>query len=123
MKPQGNIHHPRSLAVLVCEAVINHGQTLGEALENQTRDKEISTADRGFIQTLAYGILRWYWQLEEELTPLLKKPLRNKERIVKYTLLAGIFQIKHLNTPDHPSCFHQRIWEWWGMLHQVAREM
>ena len=101
MKAKNNINHPRSLAILVCDDVINHGKNLGEALETHTQAKDIPAIDRGFIQTLSYGILRWYWQLEDELSPLLKKPLRNKERLVKYTLLAGIFQIKHLRTPDH----------------------
>ena len=101
MSNRKNITHTRSLAVLICSSVIDDKNSIGEAIDIHLKGKDISVQDRSFIQTLSYGVLRWYWQLNNELNPLLKKPLRNKERFVKYILLVGIFQIQHLKTPFH----------------------
>jgi 16S rRNA (cytosine967-C5)-methyltransferase len=94
-------NHPRSLAALVCEKVIDDGISLGEAINQVIGDKQLTSQDRGFIQALSFGVLRWYWQLEETLKPLLNKPIRNKERQIKYVLLLGLFQLQHLRTPEH----------------------
>ena len=101
MSRQIKTQHPRSLAALVCDAVIHEGRSLGEAIEQVLEGKNISPQDRGFIQTLSFGVVRWYWQLEEQLSPLLNKPIKKKERLIKYVLLLGIFQIQHLQTPAH----------------------
>lgn len=93
--------HPRSLATLICEKVIHNGTSLGEAMNDVIGEKEISSQDRGFIQVLSFGVLRWYWQLNDSLEPLLNKPIRNKERQIKYILLLGLFQLQHLRTPEH----------------------
>jgi len=101
MKQTKHSSHPRSLAVIICESVIYEGQSLGEAIDDQLKNKDISTQDRGFIQSLCFGVTRWYWQLNDQLKPFLKKPLKPKERQVKLILLVGIFQIQHLQTPAH----------------------
>ncbi len=96
-----NTLHPRSLSALICDQVINHGVSLGEAIDHTLAGKEIQPQDRGFIQTLSFGLLRWYWQLDVELKPLLNKPIKSKERLIKYVLLLGLFQLRHLKTPAH----------------------
>ena len=96
-----SILHPRSLAVLICESVIYEGQSLGEAIDDKLENKDISPQDRGFIQSLSFGVTRWYWQLNDQLKPLLQKPIKAKERQVKLILLVGIYQIQHLQTPAH----------------------
>ena len=101
MKQATEILHPRSTAILICESVIYNGKSLSDATEHYLNGKEISAQDRGFIQSLTYGVTRWYWQLEDQLNPLLKKPIKAKERLIKLILLTGIFQIQHLQTPAH----------------------
>ena len=101
MKQTKHSSHPRSLAVLICESVIYEGLSIGDAIDDQLKNKDISIQDRGFIQSLSFGVTRWYWQLSDQLKPLLKKPLKSKERQVKLILLVGIFQIQHLQTPSH----------------------
>ena len=96
-----NTLHPRSLSALICDKVINHGVSLGEAIDQTLSGKDIQPQDRGFIQTLSFGVLRWYWQLDVELKPLLNKPIKSKERLIKYVLLLGLFQLRHLKTPAH----------------------
>ena len=94
-------NHSRSLAVLICEKVIDDGLSLGEAMNQVIGEKQLNPQDRGFVQVLCFGVLRWYWQLDETLTSLLQKPIKNKERQIKYVLLIGIFQLHYLNTPEH----------------------
>ena len=101
MSRQIKTQHTRSLAVLACDLVIHERKPLGDAIETVLTNKDLTPQDRGFIQTLSFGVVRWYWQLEDQLNPLLSKPIKNKERLVKYIILIGIFQIQHLKTPAH----------------------
>jgi len=73
--------HTRTLAVLICQDVIENGSSLGNSITTFLADKEIEPQDRGFIQTLCFGLLRWYWQLDDQLKPLLQKPIKAKEKI------------------------------------------
>jgi len=93
--------HTRTLAVLICQDVIENGSSLGNSITTFLDDKEIEPQDRGFIQTLCFGLLRWYWQLDDQLKPLLQKPIKSKDSDVKYTLLLGLLQIIHLKIPEH----------------------
>jgi len=93
--------HTRTLAVLICQDVIENGSSLGNSITTFLAGKEIEPQDRGFIQTLCFGLLRWYWQLDDQLKPLLKKPIKAKDSDIKYTLLLGLLQIIHLKIPEH----------------------
>ncbi len=74
--------------------------SVDEALDS-TIPEDYPKADRAFVQTLTFGVLRWFWQLQDSSRKLLKKPLRQKEQLVLYVLLTGLYQIQHLNTPAH----------------------
>jgi 16S rRNA (cytosine967-C5)-methyltransferase len=94
--------HPRSLAVLICHDVIENGASLGNAIHYVLKDKtNITPLDRRFIHSLCFGLLRWYWQLDEQLKPLLNRPIKRKEILVKYIILLGLLQIIHLRIPAH----------------------
>lgn len=62
---------------------------------------DLSAKDRGFLQELVYGICRWYGELDDFAANLLHSPIRNKDRIVHFILVTGLYQIRHLNTPAH----------------------
>ncbi len=57
--------------------------------------------DRGLAQELSYGVLRWYYQLDALISPLLRRPLKSRDSILKALLLTGAYQICHLRTPEH----------------------
>lgn len=80
-------------AVLRGEASLN---TLLPALLPQ-----VDAADRGLLQELCYGTLRWYPALDVLLGELLAKPLKAKDAEITALLAAGLYQLREMRTPDH----------------------
>ena len=54
---------------------------------------DLSEQQRGAIQDLSYGVLRFYGQLNAILGLLLKKPLKDKE--ISYLLLVALYQLEY----------------------------
>ena len=59
----------------------------------------LSEQQRGAIQDLSYGVLRFYGQLHAILSLLLKKPLKNKE--IGYLLLVALYQLEYSKAAPH----------------------
>jgi len=57
--------------------------------------------ERGLLQELCYGTLRWYPQLQALLARLLRAPLKPREGEVQALLLLGLYQLLHLRLPDY----------------------
>ncbi|MGB5338603.1 MAG: 16S rRNA (cytosine(967)-C(5))-methyltransferase RsmB [Gammaproteobacteria bacterium] len=55
---------------------------------------------RALLQELAYGTLRWYFQLDAILQQLLDKPLKASAADVHGLLLAGLYQLDHMAVPQ-----------------------
>jgi len=87
----------RAIAAQILSAVLADGNSLTKALSITLPDN----ADRGFIQELCYGVLRWYWQLNFITTLLVSKPLKEKDTDIHALLLIGLYQLIHLKTPSH----------------------
>ena len=62
-------------------------------------DPALSKQQKGAIQDLSYGVLRFYAQLEAILGFLLKKSLRNK--CLHHLLLVSLYQLQHSKTLSH----------------------
>jgi 16S rRNA (cytosine967-C5)-methyltransferase len=60
---------------------------------------DLSEQQRGAIQDLSYGALRFYGQLREILAVLLKKPLKNKD--ISYLLLVALYQLEYSKAAPH----------------------
>ncbi|MDX1443499.1 MAG: 16S rRNA (cytosine(967)-C(5))-methyltransferase RsmB [Gammaproteobacteria bacterium] len=58
-------------------------------------------ADRGLLQELVYGTLRYAPRLEFLLTQLLDRPVRKREPRVHALLLVGLYQILYTRVPPH----------------------
>ena len=90
-------------AQLVAASVISKvmaGSNLTSVLQEVwNADPMLSKQQRGTIQDLSYGVLRFYTQLEKILDFLLKKPLHN--RLLHYLLLVGLYQIQYSKTPSY----------------------
>ena len=91
----------RALAATVVERIVYDHCSIKVALDSSNFPATTETRDRAFIQELVYGVCRWYFDLDHELTQLLNKPLRRKDRDIKCLLLVGLYQIIHLDTPNH----------------------
>ena len=83
-------------------------QTLARVLGGSTLNAclpaaldKVSARDRGLLQQLCYGCLRLYPRLQAQLTPLLDKPLRDKDRDIQALLLLGLYQLEAMRIPDH----------------------
>ena len=76
------------------------GESLTGVLQEIWRtDSTLSRQQRGAIQDLSYGVLRFYGQLEVTLGLLLKKALRDK--CLYNLLLVGLFQLQYSKTQSH----------------------
>jgi 16S rRNA (cytosine967-C5)-methyltransferase len=61
----------------------------------------IDERDRGLLQELCYGTLRWYPQLQPLLEELLNKPLKAREKEVHALLLLGLYQLLYSRIPAY----------------------
>ena len=89
----------RALAAKCCYSVIDQGRSLGDELPKQ-QDKAIGK-DKGLLQEICYGVLRYLPELEHDVRALMQKPLTGKQRVFHFLLLVGVYQIKYMRIPDH----------------------
>lgn len=92
------------LAVFVVGKVFA-GKSLTVALQNLFRkDLTLSDQERGAIQDLSYGVLRFYGQLAEILALLLKQSIQNKK--LNNLLLVSLYQLQYSKTPPYAVVDH-----------------
>lgn len=91
----------RAAAAQLSWKIIDKGTSLDAALGGYFDSVELSPQDRGFIQELVYGVCRFYGELDHLASGLLKTPIRNKDRVVHFVLLIGIYQLRFLQTAQH----------------------
>ena len=89
----------RALAAKCIFSVVEQGRSLTEELPKHA-DKS-ADKDKGLLQEICYGVIRFLPELEYEVQQLMKKPFVKKQRINHFLLLVGIYQIKHMRIPDH----------------------
>lgn len=81
------------------------GASLTAVLQTSWRaNLALSSQQRGAIQDLSYGVLRFYGQLDALLELLLKKSL--KDMRLKYLLLVGLYQLQYSKAPPHAVVDH-----------------
>lgn len=91
----------RAAAAKLSWQIIDKGQSLDSTIATFFELSDYSPQDRGFIQELVYGVCRWYGELNTVANTLLKSPIRNKDRVIHFVLLVGLYQLRHLDTPEH----------------------
>ena len=89
----------RALAAKCCYAVIDQGRSLNDELPKQ-QDK-LQGKDKGLLQEICYGVLRYLPELENDVRRLMQKPIKGKQRIFHFLLLVGVYQIRYMRIPDH----------------------
>ncbi|MGH8136106.1 MAG: transcription antitermination factor NusB, partial [Steroidobacteraceae bacterium] len=78
-------------------AVAARGQRLESALAAVVPER----AQRPAIQSLAFGTVRWYFELDACLRLLLDRPDAALEPEIRALALVGLFQLAHGQTPAH----------------------
>lgn len=61
----------------------------------------LAPQDRGLLQQLCFGVMRYFHQLNAGLSPLLSKPLNQKDQDIYALLLVGAYQLEHSRVPAH----------------------
>ncbi|TPH13219.1 16S rRNA (cytosine(967)-C(5))-methyltransferase RsmB [Litorilituus lipolyticus] len=89
----------RALAAKCCYSVIDQGRSLSDELPKQ-QDK-LEGKDKGLLQEICYGVLRYLPELEHDVRQLMEKPLTGKQRVFHFLLIVGVYQIKYMRIPDH----------------------
>jgi len=96
----------RAAAAKLSWQIIDKGQSLDAVLADyfsrqELGSQKLSPQDRGLVQELVYGVCRWYGELDQIASRLLQKPIRNKDRVVHFVILVGLYQLRHLDTAAH----------------------
>ncbi|MFO1428527.1 MAG: 16S rRNA (cytosine(967)-C(5))-methyltransferase RsmB [Candidatus Competibacteraceae bacterium] len=89
----------RTAAARVLSRVLAEGRSLSAVLPPVS--SRIAPRERGLLQELCYGTLRWYPQLQALVTRLLRTPLKPRESEVQALLLLGLYQLLYLRLPDY----------------------
>lgn len=87
----------RAAAARAVAAVATRGRRLEDAIAEFTRDG----TPRPATQSLAFGAVRWYFELDACLAALLDRPGAKQDPDVRALLLVGLFQLSHGETPEH----------------------
>ncbi|WDE05358.1 16S rRNA (cytosine(967)-C(5))-methyltransferase RsmB [Thalassomonas viridans] len=89
----------RALAAKCTFAVIDQGRSLADELPRL--QAKVEGKDKGLLQEITYGVLRYLPELEFDVRQLMAKPLTGKQRVCHFLILVGIYQIKYTRIPDH----------------------
>lgn len=79
----------------------NLNQVLNEALRNHA---SFTPQERGALQDLSYGTLRFYGQLANILDQLLSKPLQDTQ--LRYLLLVALYQLQYSKAANYAVVDH-----------------
>jgi 16S rRNA (cytosine967-C5)-methyltransferase len=87
----------------VCQVL--GGRNLSHVLNaTWSRHADLTGQQRGAIQDLSYGTLRWYGQLQATLALLLAQPLQDEA--LRCLLLVGLYQLAYSKTQPHAVVDH-----------------
>ncbi len=93
-------------AAHVLRYVIDQGRSLDQALASQA--DRIGSDQVGALREMGYGGCRHYGYLNQIISSLLPRPLRQKDRTIHFLLVVGLYQIIHMRVPDH-AAVHETV--------------
>ncbi|OPX55709.1 16S rRNA (cytosine967-C5)-methyltransferase [Oceanospirillum multiglobuliferum] len=89
----------RVAAVKALLPVVNQQESLSGTLPDQL--DQVADQDRGLLQELCFGTLRWLTRLEGLRNQLITKPFKSKDRDIDLLLLVGLYQLIYTRIPAH----------------------
>lgn len=97
--------HIQLAASLVVRQVLEAGRNLNQVLDESLRGKAAwAPAQRGALQDLSYGALRYYGRLRAILDQLLHNPLSDER--VRFLLLVALYQLQYGKSAEHAVVDH-----------------
>jgi len=86
-------------SVSVINQVLN-GRNLNQVLSDVMKSlPELTSQQRGALQDISYGTLRFYGQLSSVLDVLLSKPIQDIQ--IRYLLLVALYQLQYSKAAQH----------------------
>ncbi len=79
--------------------VIDQGRSLDQTL--QAQERRVKPDQVGALREIGFGGCRYYCHLDGIISSLLSRPIRKKDRMVHFLMVAGLYQIIHMRVPDH----------------------
>ena len=92
--------NPRAVAATLLVHVFIDGHSLSAVLPS-VMINVTNNRDKGLVQELCYGVLRWYPRLEWLADQLLDRPLKKRDRDILNLLLLGMYQFLFMRIPSH----------------------
>ncbi len=78
---------------------VERGRSLRELLPQA--QGSVEAKDRGLLQELCYGTLRWYLCLQAITQQLIERPLKRRDREIELLLMVGLYQQLYMRLPAH----------------------
>jgi 16S rRNA (cytosine967-C5)-methyltransferase len=88
----------RQIAAEIIVEVCDNGKSLSATLDERLPVVK-NPADRGLIQALSFGVIRFYDRLEAILSQLARKPIKDPH--IHALALVGLFQLIYLRVKPH----------------------
>jgi len=89
----------RAEAAAVVQQVITHNRSLDRVLEES--DFNSIQQEKSIFKAICYGTIRFHWELRNKIHQFVKRPIRNKDRIIEILLETALFQIEAMRIPHH----------------------
>lgn len=87
-------------AARIVSKVIHNGRNLTQVLsETLRKQSNLTPQERGALQDLCYGTLRYYQRLSSMLDGLLERPVQDPS--LRYLLLVAIYQLQYTKAGQH----------------------
>ncbi|MBI5890526.1 MAG: 16S rRNA (cytosine(967)-C(5))-methyltransferase RsmB [Nitrosomonadales bacterium] len=94
------MQHIQLEAATAVGKVVRDGRNLTQVLgETLSRHPDFTPQQRGALQDLSYGTLRFYSRLDFMLNALLDRPLQ--DAALRYLLLVALYQLQHTRAGQH----------------------
>jgi 16S rRNA (cytosine967-C5)-methyltransferase len=92
------LHNTRTITVKILLRLLQQKGSLASELSiASTLDEK----DKRLAHELCYGVCRWYFLLEHQLSGLIDKPLKNKDKDIHLLLLLGLYQLQFTRVAAH----------------------
>ncbi len=88
----------RAVAAQVLERVLFTGASLTAVL-SEPAPENLLPRDRAFVQSITFGVCRWYWQLEYLLRRLASRPIKDHD--IEALALVGLYQLTRMRVKPH----------------------
>jgi len=92
---------PRSVALELLDAVLNHKQLLDEAILHTPTFGKLAERDRALTQQITRTVLRHLGEIDSIISSFLDKPLGKKGKAAENVMRIGLAQLFFLDIADH----------------------